>query len=815
MSGEATKNLFNNPIAIGLIIAAAIIAVGLIIWLIVRSRRGGGHQHRATQAELLEMERENQFVIAAEHIPSFKDVGEASREAASHFRDYLGWSVLAIYAGRERDDRATNVLGKSPAATGALSQPTMPDWLSSTVLSNFLTPQVAPAYLLAVDAPAPDSFTTPPTTAPPPAGQETDLGETQLAPPRDSMETQLAEPRDLLETQLATPRDSMETQLAPPRDSLQTQLAVPSDHEVYQTADAAMIPPQGASSGGPVIVFPWRASFDWRGLIVAVASQQPSSNQLARLRDPIGGIADRLAVALEFQRERAAAFALDDRASRALDFSRDLIASLDESSPLASIARAVASLVGANSSALWRVEPSAAIVRMVASHGLKSAEFLPLPMGQGLAGTIAETREPLALEDAPADPRCIFPREARESGIGAYLGVPVIADDQTIGVVEVHSPQAHPWNDSDMRALTSAAQLVAQILKSTDMRGNRLRVESAYLGLSEALQRLRSPDEVIEAVVEVLGHALGVSRVLVVALDDKGQPLPVRHEYAAPNVKSAVGSMFRPELSARLAASDTEPIAINDSTHESLIGADKAVELQLRAEMGVPVRIEGSLRAVLYLHQTDRAREWAADEIEFADRVARQLSLSLANVRALDIALREARAAREEAARGSQASSRIHELEKKLAEIERVFDESRSSEAQARVLLAKASAGEAKARAETEVVRRSEAEAKQERDRLHEDVARFENSAQQLLDVNRLKSEFIVNAGREIEGSLQSVLGMAELLERGSYGALTEQQHEAVREIYNSGRRIKADVDWLIEYGATRSRRLEEGGEQK
>ena len=94
-------------------------------------------------------------------------------------------------------------------------------------------------------------------------------------------------------------------------------------------------------------------------------------------------------------------------------------------------------------------------------------------------------------------------------------------------------------------------------------------------------------------------------------------------------------------------------------------------------------------------------------------------------------------------------------------------------------------------------------------------MGRVEASAQQLLEINRLKSEFIVNAGHEIDGSLQSVLGLAELLERGNYGPLTAEQHDAVRGLYAAARRIKTDVDWLIEYGGARSRRLEEGAEKQ
>ena len=41
---------------------------------------------------------------------------------------------------------------------------------------------------------------------------------------------------------------------------------------------------------------------------------------------------------------------------------------------------------------------------------------------------------------------------------------------------------------------------------------------------------------------------------------------------------------------------------------------------------------------------------------------------------------------------------------------------------------------------------------------------------------------------------------------------LTLEQREAVTGIYGWARRMKSDVDWLIEYGSARSRRLESTG---
>jgi GAF domain-containing protein len=561
-----------------------------------------------------------------------------------------------------------------------------------------------------------------------------------------------------------------------------------------------------------VLLLPWRAAFQWRGIIVTANSPGVSAESLEPYREPVARLTERLAVALELESSDAALGAIEERASRTNDFARSLISCLEESSPLNAIVREVRALVEGDSAALWRVDEASGMVTIAAAEGLQSMEFLPLPVGQGLAGSVAQSGETLAIEDAPADPRCIFPREARTSGIVSYLGTPLSGNGKVFGVLEIHSATDRVWNHSDKRALEGAATIVAEMIKSSDSRGNRLRIESAYLGLSEALQQLRSAEEVKEAVVEVLGHAIGASRVLVVEFNDSGQSEPVKHEHRQPTAKSALGATFGESLGLRfVAASAPEPVAIENSRESSLMGSDQAADLGVLSELALPIRIEGKTPGIVYVHQCDRTREWEHEEIEFSERVARQLSLSLSNLRALELAHNEAAQAKAEVSQLSAASNtgRVSELEQKVQSLERVLEHSRSLEEQARGLLARASALEAKARAEADVARRAEGDLRQQVESVEEERKRMQNSAQQLLEINRLKSEFIVNAGREIEASLQSVLGVAELLERGSYGALSPEQREAVHGLYSWARRIKSDVDWLIEYGSTRSRRLE------
>jgi len=157
-------------------------------------------------------------------------------------------------------------------------------------------------------------------------------------------------------------------------------------------------------------------------------------------------------------------------------------------------------------------------------------------------------------------------------------------------------------------------------------------------------------------------------------------------------------------------------------------------------------------------------------------------------------------------ARPAEASA---ELQQKSAELEGMLAEVRSAEARARARAERAETALADHMASARSGASDTVELQKQLETAQEDSARARKSAQQLLEINRLKSDFIVNAGRELEASLQAVLGFAELLGRGSYGQLSDEQLEAVRGVYTSARRMKSDVDWLVEYGSARSRRLE------
>lgn len=432
----------------------------------------------------------------------------------------------------------------------------------------------------------------------------------------------------------------------------------------------ALMTQQPTTPGQSVTALPWRGAFGWYGLIIANALQTHPGEALANYQAPIANLGHKLGVALEMSSELSGSYDLQHRVQRSEHFYQAILKSLEDESPLASIMHEIATLLGGESSALWLLDNASQMLRLHASWGLRSTEFLPLPLGQGLAGSIMETGNPLALEDAPSDPRCIFPREARDSGIGSYLGVPLIFDGVAKGALEVHTVDPKWWSDTDATTLIQAASAVAAVMKQTAGRGSKLRVENAYLGLAEALQRLRTPEELKEAAVEVLGHALGVSRATILDFDRQTGPVSIQHECKDPTTKSSLGATFTGSSLQQIieTSSDGEPVAISDSTAHSLVEKEMVKELGILSELAIPVKIDGKTRALIYLHQCDRVRVWLPEEIEFADRVGRQLSLSLANVLALNAATQSAEAAREAARSASDSISRTQGIVNALPE---------------------------------------------------------------------------------------------------------------------------------------------------
>ena len=125
-----------------------------------------------------------------------------------------------------------------------------------------------------------------------------------------------------------------------------------------------------------------------------------------------------------------------------------------------------------------------------AASGLEEEvrEGFRVRIGTGFAGTIAARRAPMALDRV--EPSTVVNPILWEKGLHSLLGVPLISEDDVIGVLHVGRLDGRPFHDDDVALLEVAAERVAGATIA-----RRLAIEAAASGLLErSLMPTRFPE---------------------------------------------------------------------------------------------------------------------------------------------------------------------------------------------------------------------------------------------------------------------------------------------------------------------------------
>ncbi len=116
-----------------------------------------------------------------------------------------------------------------------------------------------------------------------------------------------------------------------------------------------------------------------------------------------------------------------------------------------------------------------------------------VPLGKGLTGAAAESREVVRVNDTAKDPRYI----ASHPDIRSEIAVPLIVQDRVVGVMDLESDRVGYFSDDHVRTLTLLAPQVASSVENARLYAELAQRERRMEGDLEAareLQRIMLPD---------------------------------------------------------------------------------------------------------------------------------------------------------------------------------------------------------------------------------------------------------------------------------------------------------------------------------
>lgn len=98
-------------------------------------------------------------------------------------------------------------------------------------------------------------------------------------------------------------------------------------------------------------------------------------------------------------------------------------------------------------------------------YGRELPDKTRMPLGVGITGTAAATRQPILVPDVGRDPRYVphYPETRSE------LAVPLIFKDRVIGVVDLESPQLNYFTENHVQVLTTLAPQIAIAIENAQL----------------------------------------------------------------------------------------------------------------------------------------------------------------------------------------------------------------------------------------------------------------------------------------------------------------------------------------------------------
>ncbi|MCP4426521.1 MAG: GAF domain-containing protein [Chloroflexi bacterium] len=143
----------------------------------------------------------------------------------------------------------------------------------------------------------------------------------------------------------------------------------------------------------------------------------------------------------------------------------------------------------------------------------KNLPPIRLKRGQGIAGWVADHREPVIINDVYTDKR-FFSKIDRRSGFHteSMICIPLQVEDQVIGIVQAINKSGSDFNENDLRLLQAIAGPMAAAIENArlhdDVIAEKRRVETLFANMSEGMLTV-TVDGVITHTNEALLSLLG------------------------------------------------------------------------------------------------------------------------------------------------------------------------------------------------------------------------------------------------------------------------------------------------------------------
>jgi sigma-B regulation protein RsbU (phosphoserine phosphatase) len=266
-------------------------------------------------------------------------------------------------------------------------------------------------------------------------------------------------------------------------------------------------------------------------------------------------------------------------------------------------------------------------IRYSIGHREEIIRSLVLPLGEGITGAAAATRQPILVTDVRNDPRYLTALDAVQS----ELAVPMLARGKLVGVIDLQSTRLNAYREQDRSLLQLIASRVAvsidnaRLYRRVDRQNRTLKTLSS---LSQEFSSILDLDELLGKIAKTI-HALAAFDAFSILLLDAGRKVLTHRFSERYDQRVVLNNIPLGKGLTGAAAESREIVRVNDTAVDPRYIASHP---EIRSEIAVPLVVQDRTVGVMDL-ESERIGFFTEEHSRLLALLAPQIASSVENAR--------------------------------------------------------------------------------------------------------------------------------------------------------------------------------------
>jgi phosphoserine phosphatase RsbU/P len=277
-------------------------------------------------------------------------------------------------------------------------------------------------------------------------------------------------------------------------------------------------------------------------------------------------------------------------------------------------------------------------MRYSIGHRDEVAKNLTIPLGEGLTGTAAGSRQPILVHDVRTDSRYLNALDA----VRAELAVPMLVRSKLVGVIDLQSTRPHAFTEQHRSLLVLIASRVAtsidnaRLYRRVERQNRTLRV---LAHLSQEFSSILEIDELLTKIAVTVRALINFDSFSIFLVDEDRRLLRRRFSQRY-DQKTTIQNVAIGKGLTGAAAESRQVVRVGDVTQDPRY---IATDTEIRSEVAVPLILHDRVIGVMDL-ESERLSFFTDDHVRALALLAPQIATSVENARLYgEIAQRERR----------------------------------------------------------------------------------------------------------------------------------------------------------------------------